>query len=266
MNKLIVILALVLLHSVSVAQDDSLTVDTVVKDYNYYGSAGVELFDAPPKPTPQFDSSTVDEKFITQQDLQEYLSDKTFDYDRETPDQASLWEMFKRWFWSMVEQFFGTKVGAKVGKVLMYVLIIIAIAIVNIILFRSKLGGLFGGKKSKTNLGFTIFDENIHELNFPELINSAEARSDYRHAIRLHYLWLLKRLSDDGVIQLKINKTNRDYRNEIQSPELQHSFSRASIIFEYVWYGNIQIDSSNYQSALQTFGIAVTPTPEAVVL
>ncbi|MBS1536797.1 MAG: hypothetical protein JST20_03505 [Bacteroidetes bacterium] len=260
MRNFLAIFVVVLAHSVAVAQVDSVSViDTTVKDYDYYGSARVQLFDAPPKPTPNYDSSSVVEKIISQNDLQEYLNDKTFDYDLETPDQTSLWEMFKRWFWSMLEQFFGTQIGAKVGKALMYVLIVIAIAIVNIILFRSKLGGLFGGKKANANVCFTVFDENIHELNFPELIATAEARSDYRHAIRLHYLWLLKRLSDDEIIQLKINKTNRDYRNEIRLPEIHLGFSQASIIFEYVWYGNVKIDKDKYQSAVQLFSVAVTP-------
>jgi len=261
MDKLLIIYLFVLAHTIGTAQVDSVgTIDTA-KDYNFYGSAGVELLDAPPKPTPKYDSSSVEEKKISQKDLQEYLNDKSFNYDREIPDQTSLWEMFKRWFWTMVEQFFGTKVGEKVGDILMYGLIVIAIAIVNIILFRSKLGGLFGGKNSNGNISFTVFDENIHELNFPELISAAEARSDFRHAIRLHYLWLLKRLSDDGIIQLKINKTNRDYLHEIRHLEFYHRVSRASIIFEYVWYGDMKIDSSNYQSAVQSFSIAVTSTP-----
>ena len=205
-----------------------------------------------------YDSSTVVEKSLSKNDLKEFLNDKEFEYDRTSPDQTSLWDMLKDWFWEIIARIFGTKIGGQIGDALVYILIAAAIVIVNIILFRSNLGGLFGGKNSKRNIGFTILDENIHELNFPELITSAETKGDYRHAIRLHYLWLLKRLSDDSVIQLKINKTNRDYRNEITQPDLQQSFSRASIVFEYVWYGDVKIDSGNYQSAVQLFASPVT--------
>ncbi len=234
-------------------QNDSAAVSDTTLFSDSRDSADIEFIDTVPKRVLVYDSSIIVEKSITKQDLQEYLDDKAFDYDHDTPSQTSLWEMFKRWFWEMIQQLLGTNVGSKIGDALVYILIAIAIAVVNIILFRSNLSGLFGGKKSKSSVGFTVLDENIHELNFPELITAAEAKGDYRCAIRLHYLWLLKRLSDDTIIQLKINKTNRDYRNEISSPELRRIFSRASIIFEYVWYGDVKIDSSNYQSAVEPF-------------
>ncbi len=216
-------------------------------------SSSVNNADTLPKQIAVYDSSIVDEKLLSKSDVQEYLNDKAFDYDRATPNQTSLWEMFKRWFGETIEQLLGTNAGGKIGDALIYILIAVAIAVVNIILFRSNLGGLFGKNKSKTSLDFTILDENIHEMNFSDLIAAAETKSDFRHAIRLQYLWLLKRLSDDSIIELKINKTNRDYRNEIKDTELKHRFSRASIIFEYVWYGEGKIDSENYQAAVQFF-------------
>ena len=239
-------------------QEDSVTLTDTTQsdtatDSDSFDSSSVNNADTIPKQISVYDSSSVDEKLLSQKDLQEYLNDKAFDYDRAVPDQTSLWEMFKRWFWETVERLLGTNAGGKIGDALIYILIAVAIAVVNIILFRSNLGGLFGGKNSKANLGFTILDENIHAMNFSDLIADAEAKSDYRHAIRLQYLWLLKRLSDDSIIELKINKTNRDYRNEIKDPELKHRFSRASIIFEYVWYGEGKIDSENYQAAVQFF-------------
>jgi hypothetical protein len=241
------------------AQVDSVAILDTAKDYNYYGSTGVELLNAPPKRIPRYDSSIVQEKFLSHQDLQEYFDDSSFDYGRNTPEQTSLWEMFKNWFWGMIEQLLGTKLVGKISDVLKYILIALAIAVVNIILFRSNLRGLFGGKQSKASIGFTILDENIHTLNFPEQITAAEERADYRHAVRLHYLWLLKRLSDDMIIQLKINKTNRDYRNEISSPELRNSFSRASRIFEHVWYGNVPINGDSYEYAKQLFTTILSP-------
>lgn len=236
----------------SVTQTDTARLDTAA-DSDSFDSSTVNNADTVPKQIAVYDSSTVDEKLLSQKDLQEYLNDKAFAYDRAVPDQTSLWEMFKRWFWETIERLLGTNAGGKIGDALIYILIAVAIAVVNIILFRSNLGGLFGGKNSKANIGFTILDENIHAMNFSDLIADAEAKSDYRHAIRLQYLWLLKRLSDDSIIELKINKTNRDYRNEIKDPELKHRFSRASIIFEYVWYGEGKIDSENYQAAVQFF-------------
>ena len=57
----------------------------------------------------------------------------------EATGQPSLWEMIKEWFHEMMEHIFGRGYGAKAWDVLTYILIAAAIALVNIILFRSNL-------------------------------------------------------------------------------------------------------------------------------
>ncbi len=190
---------------------------------------------------------------ISREALQEYYIDKDFAYDREATGQPSLWEMIKEWFHEMMERIFGRGYGSKAWDVLTYILIAAAIALVNIILFRSNLRGLFIKTKSRAGITFDELDENIHELNFPALIAAAEQSADYRRAVRLQYLWLLKRLTDTESITWKINKTNRDYAHEIRDAALRRDFRRLSTIFEYVWYGDTTIDDESYRRTKELF-------------
>ncbi len=140
-----------------------------------------------------------------------------------------------------------------IGDAIVYILIAVAVALVNIILFRSNLRGLFFKAKSRAAITFDAIDENIHELNFPALIAAAEENADYRRAVRLQYLWLLKRLADSETIDWKLNKTNRDYAHEIKDKALKRDFRRLSMIFDYVWYGDTTVDEESYSRTKELF-------------
>ena len=82
---------------------------------------------------------------------------------------------------------------------------------------NSKKGNFFFGKKNKNlapNSG--EIHENIHEINFPELINKCEVEKDFRSAIRYRFLQVLKQLSDKNKILWMTEKTNQDYAAELK--------------------------------------------------
>ena len=89
--------------------------------------------------------------------------------------------------------------------------------------------------------------ENIHEINFPESILGFERSGDYRSAIRYHFLFVLKKLSDKKRINWNPEKTNKDYVRELKADHLQEEFSKLSYIFDYVWYGEFSIDEESYE-------------------
>ncbi len=120
--------------------------------------------------------------------------------------------------------------------------------------------GIFGIGKTipvygseKEGLDYSVNDENIHEINFGEEIESSVNQKDYRKAIRLLYLSALKLLSDKQIIDWQPAKTNHDYLYEIQSKDFQKYFSKLSYFFENVWYGDYQADLMQYKEMNQTF-------------
>jgi hypothetical protein len=91
-----------------------------------------------------------------------------------------------------------------------------------------------------------ILKENIHDLNFEALLAEAEAKGRYNVAVRLLFLQLLKKLSDQGVIAWELNKTNREYYYEIGDERTRQEYDKVSDYFERAWYGEYLIDESIY--------------------
>ena len=60
------------------------------------------------------------------------------------------------------------------------------------------------------------------------------------------YLYTLKLLSDQKIIEWMPSKTNHDYLYEIKNDHFQQQFSTLSYYFEYVWYGDFQADAVQY--------------------
>lgn len=122
-----------------------------------------------------------------------------------------------------------------------------------------KDGNLFFGKKNKkVNINAEELHENIHEINFPESIAKFEREGDYRSAVRYQFLFILKKLSDKKQINWNPEKTNKDYTAELKNIDLKNEFAGLSYIFDYVWYGEFNIDEQNYlkfKSQYQAFKI-----------
>ena len=109
-------------------------------------------------------------------------------------------------------------------------------------------GNLFFAKKN-TKLEIPVEDvvENIHEVDFPETIAKYERQRDYRSAVRYHFLWILKQLTDKKIIEWNPEKTNKDYIAEIQKADIKQGFKEIALIFDYVWYGEFKIDELKYR-------------------
>ncbi len=161
------------------------------------------------------DSSHIDIKVPPSAELQKMLSDEDYIYDRVGPAPKTPWERFKEWFWRMVDDLFDSN-GGKIGLgILKYLLIVAAIVLIIFLLIKNDIRALFYGKSASIAIDFKEFEEDIHSINFQELIAKAIQNKDYRKAIRLHFLKLLKELTDKNLIKWQIDKTNNDYTIEL---------------------------------------------------
>lgn len=108
-------------------------------------------------------------------------------------------------------------------------------------------------KNKKVNISSGVLHENIHEINFPNTIAELEQKKDYRSAIRYQFLFALKKMSDQKLIQWNPDKTNTDYIVEIKNVSQRKSYQELSYIFENVWYGEQKIDAELYEKLKSTF-------------
>lgn len=108
-------------------------------------------------------------------------------------------------------------------------------------------------KEEITDIDYNEVEKHIHQVNFQDLIQRAEKQNDTRQSIRLHYLWLLKVLSDRGVIEWHIRKTNSDYERELKDSAQKADFVYLSKVYNYIWYGDFSINDIQYQNAKADF-------------
>ncbi len=93
---------------------------------------------------------------------------------------------------------------------------------------------LFGSSGRKTPVGYEVMEDTIYGVDFPAEIAAAIEREDWRGAVRMTYLYVLKQLEDDGRIIWKPSKTPTQYVAEVATTDF-HDFSN---IFLRVRYGN----------------------------
>jgi len=90
--------------------------------------------------------------------------------------------------------------------------------------------------------------ENIDELDIEGLLRDALASGDLRLAVRIHYLLLLKKLNEVGLIAWKKDKTNRDYLSELYGRNACYDEVRTlTLAYELVWYGERAVSSESFQ-------------------
>lgn len=95
--------------------------------------------------------------------------------------------------------------------------------------------------------------EDIFAINYQKEIVRAETSGDYRLAVRLHYLRLLKSLSERGLIRYQHDKTNMEYLIQLYKTPVYDGFFSATRYYEYSWYGGFPVSAENYELIRQDF-------------
>ena len=189
----------------------------------------------------KYDSLDISKRIFDQPAIDKYRQQEEFQYD-ESYVGPSLWDRFWRWFWSLFD---GTDTSV-IGIGLQYLLITLGVAaIVYLIL---KLAGIdpikvIRGQSAAAPLPYSEYTENIHEINMDDELERAVNVRNYRLAVRLLYLKSLKQLNDAGLIHWEPNKTNSQYSNELQDFDQRLAFNLLTRQFEYIWYGEFNIDA-----------------------
>ena len=80
-------------------------------------------------------------------------------------------------------------------------------------------------------------EEKIHELDLEQLLAEALQANNFRIALRINFLIIIKLLSQKGAINWAREKTNWEYHGEIHDRVLSDRFKEIILCFELVWYG-----------------------------
>ena len=116
-------------------------------------------------------------------------------------------------------------------------------------------GKIFSGKikDEGEEIDASVEDVDIHAINYETQIAAARDRGDYRYAVRLWFLNTLKNLADRELLLWRPEKTNMDYFYELSGKPMQQKFGDASRVYDFVWYGERDINAGDYERAEQQF-------------
>lgn len=201
------------------------------------------------------DDSYYKKQDISKEALQDYKSDKAFNYEIKPEDNDSWWAKFKRWFYNglkkIVEAIFGME---SAGGVLWFILrvlpyILLAGLVFLLIRFFLKVNSkqLIYGETKKGSVAFTDEEQIIRNEDISTLISEALKQNNYRLAIRYYYLLSLKELTEANIIDWQPQKTNEDYKREIVINTIQTQFEKITRIYDYVWYGEFEVDAPKFE-------------------
>jgi hypothetical protein len=156
------------------------------------------------------------------------------------------------------------------SSIMKFVLIALAVGLV-IFIIANLMGGeaLFSPRNRKIGrkpeITLENLEENLQEAEIDDFLTQAIKEGNYTLAVRLHYLAIIKALSNQGFIKWKKDKTNGEYLRETRASSHFTLFQEATRLFERVWYGNKPIDKVGFEqmqpNLIQLEKAILTSTP-----
>lgn len=206
------------------------------------------------------DHSQLNPVTIHEDDLSKYKKNEAFNYV-EAVKQESLLNRFVAWLKSYLIRFFeaifGLEKATGIVKFILSVLpyLLLALLVYLLVKFFLKVNSkqLISGAPNPATLTFSDDEAIINNQDIVALINKAISKQNYRLAIRYHYLLALKQLTQKNYIKWQQEKTNEDYLTELNNTELQAPFRAITKIYDYVWYGEFNIDQLKFETLRTPF-------------
>jgi hypothetical protein len=195
----------------------------------------------------------VDIRIISDDVLDKYKIDPEFNYEG-GPKEADDWiTKVKNWIRQQLIILSSSKTYSTLLDVLYYGLMVVAILLIIRGLIKADRRGLLFGKLKSDEINIVESEENINTINFDELIARAVDNKQYKLAIRYLFLKSLKLLSEKGLIELRNNKTNYQYINEIKHNQIAEAFRVTTNMFEWIWYGDFPVDEDIVKNSQNDF-------------
>jgi len=227
--------------------------DAVVNDSGEIDSTYVESEEEDIDFAGPADTTRVENRSFPSPEVEKLKADPDLNYTQPPTVAETLWQRFLRWLNWFLDSLFGKATTTDLGRLLMYTIAIILVIVVIMMLLKVNAFKVFYSGADQGKLGYQVFHENIHEMNFESLLQDATDKKEYRVATRLVFLYALKILSDKHLIDFSPGKTNHDYVEELQKGEIKTGLNELSFYFDYAWYGNFPINENQFQKVKTTF-------------
>jgi len=197
---------------------------------------------------------------FNKEEIDNLKQDDTLNYNQEAKEDtwfdavkkwlSELWHRF--WDW-LIGDYQATGFLASIIKLIPYIIIAGILAFVVWLFFRLNPGASFLKSAESPSVFFTEEEEIIKSKDIQKLIKKALDEQNYRLAVRYYYLLILKNLVEKNIIRYEFDKTNTDYIKEIKQEAIHINFKKATLIYDYIWYGNFEVTHIDFKKAQHTF-------------
>lgn len=85
------------------------------------------------------------------------------------------------------------------------------------------------------------------------MLKEAIARGDYRGAVRIYFIFIIRGLSEKNWIRWEKEKTNFQYLREMSGRTEYRDFNQSVSYFEIIWYGKREIDKNTFDQIKPDF-------------
>nr|WP_297787640.1 DUF4129 domain-containing protein [uncultured Allomuricauda sp.] len=204
----------------------------------------------------KYDESDIEPIEFSKEDLESYRADDAFNYEEVEPEN-NWWTDLTNWFYNILRRFFewifgvGNAEGylAVFLEILPYLLLALFLYLVIRFFVKSNIQGMGKNRKNPNVVSLSEEEHIIKNEDIQQLIKDALGNQNYRLAIRYYYLYILQLLSEREMIDWQQQKTNDDYLEELSESALKNEFGKATLLYDYVWYGEFDLDQSRYEKA-----------------
>jgi hypothetical protein len=138
-------------------------------------------------------------------------------------------------------------------QIALYIGVIVLLVLIILFIFGKSIFSKTAPLNKRLTHTIQDLDERPMETDLERFLREAHASRNYRLAIRIYYLMILQLLHEKGIIEWKKHKTNRDYVLETSGESYHHLFRKNTDMFEYVWYGESDLEETQYQLLYPTF-------------
>ena len=135
----------------------------------------------------------------------------------------------------------------------LWVLIVGGFAAFVILYLANSNAGIFRKSRQLGSEEMNEETDDIFAINFQREIDKAINASDYRYAIRMMFLRVLKSMSEKNVIEYKQDRTNLDYLMQLSATRYYPEFFKLTRTYEYSWYGHFEVDRDNFSQLRKEF-------------
>jgi len=190
------------------------------------------------------------------ENLREQYNGNEFNYIDESAEGDNFVSRILNGFFNWIGDTFGVEVSP-FWSIFLKVLVYLAMAAIGIYfiirLISKESPQAMLGKNKRSVASVNMEETHIEEIDLSKLISDSIQSGNYRNAIRYLYLDSLKNLSASNKIDWDFQKTNSDYYRELKDPTLKNLFKKVSYLYDYVWYGEFDLNETSFKEAQSEF-------------